>query len=306
MSHRRSSRPPIGGLAFLLLVLPGTAAACAAPGSAASAGNSESVARAAPCALPTPFRAADFGHGANIDNRFLPMRPGTQKTYQGYTVEDGEHVAHTIVTTATDLYKEVDGVRSRVILEVDLDDGEVAESELAFFAQDDAGAVWNTGEYPEEYDNGKFTGAPSTWIAGQRHASAGIHMPATPTDPATFHHEYLQGRAPAVDFLDCASVASVGGRATVTAGAFTDVLTTYERSPLESETAIQTKEHAPGVGVVRIGSKNDPEGESMTLASVVTLSRADLERIDAQVRTMDRRAKDAIEDYRATGSPQKG
>jgi hypothetical protein len=210
-------------------------------------------------------------------------------------------VPHSVVTVVTDLHKQVDGVRSRVILDVDIISGAVSESELAFFAQDDRGAVWNVGEYPEEFDHGRLTGAPSTWISGQRGATGGIHMLPDPARPAVRGVEYLQGRAPAIDFLDCARVARVGGTTQVPAGRFTGVLTTFETSPLDSRTAIQTKEHAPGVGIVRIGHLHDPEGEELVLVSASTLSRAQLDRADDQVRAMDRRAFRTQPVYRATG-----
>lgn len=293
-----------GGLAALLLVLT-PAEAGATPGHGGSAAGSEHKAADLPCRLPSPFRSDEFPDGATIDNPFLPMPPGSKKTYEGHSVAGGVSGKHTVVTIVTDLYKEVDEVQSRVILDVDLQDGEVTESELAFFAQDDDGAVWNTGEYPEEYENGTFAGAPSTWISGEDGASAGIHMPAEPTDRSALGHEYLQGVAPDIEFLDCAAVVGVNGRATVPAGTFTHVLTTFERSPLESETAIQTKEHAPGVGIVRIGAKNDPEGETLELTSVQMLSKENLEAIDARVRAMDRRAQ-RLDEYRSTGPLHQG
>jgi hypothetical protein len=67
-----------------------------------------------------------------------------------------------VVFTVTDLVKVVDGVTSRVVHDVDRQDGEVTEAELAFFAQDDRGNVWNLGEYPETFENGKFAGAPTS------------------------------------------------------------------------------------------------------------------------------------------------
>src|SRR3990170_3720292 len=68
--------------------------------------------------------------------------------------------------------------------------GQLVETELAFFAQDDDGNVWNLGEYPEEYENGEFVGAPSTWIAGLAGAEAGVHMLAEPRQGTGY---YLQG-----------------------------------------------------------------------------------------------------------------
>lgn len=301
-AHRAPSRPrpprllvTAASVLLLLAAVPATAA------SAATGGSSS------PCPLPIPLRAGTFSHGTRIDNRYLPMQPGTRLTYTGTTVDDtGTRVPHEVVTTITDQYKVVDGIRSRVVYDVDRNRRGVTEAELAFFAQDDAGNVWNVGEYPEEYENGAFAGAPSTWISGQAGATGGLHVLADPTDRALWEHEYLQGRAPRIDFLDCAEIEGVGGAVTVPAGRFTGVLKTYERSPLESRSAIQTKEHAPGVGIVRIGSIHDPEGEQLDLVSVVHLGTAQLAAVDAAVRAQDARGYSVSKVYRATGPVRVG
>ena len=232
------------------------------------------------------FGSATFSEPTRIDNEFLPMTPGTRLTYRGTITEGADTVTHEVVFTVTDLVKDVAGVRTRVIYDLDLNDGEVAEAELAFFAQDDEGNVWNLGEYPEEYDAGVFTGAPDVWIAGLEGAVPGIHMPADPEE-LVGGPEYLQGEAPAIDFLDCARVAATGGTVDVPAGHFSDVLTTYERSPLESTTALQTKEHAPGVGIVRIGALDDPEGETLELVAIDTLGPSERARVDAAAFKLD-------------------
>jgi hypothetical protein len=296
MSRLHRSRRLVPGLSALLLVaLTPAAVAHAAAGSSASASSSSS------CSLPVPLRAENFSHGLRIDNRYLPWVPGSRHTYTGTTVDDtGKRVSHTVITTVTDMYKVVDGIRSRVIYDVDRNSSGVTEAELAFFAQDDRGNVWNVGEYPEEYDHGTFSGAPSTWISGQAGATGGLHMLAHPTNKALWEHEYLQGRAPRIDFLDCAEIEDVGRTVTVPAGRFTGVLTTYERSPLASTTAIQTKDHAPGIGVVRIGAINDPEGEQLQLVRMDSLSPAQLRAVDARARALDRHAYQVSKVYRAT------
>jgi hypothetical protein len=274
---------------------------CPSPVDVARAAPAPTAAAAAECTLPFPLRSQDFSHALRIDNRFLPMRPGARLTYRGTTVDDtGKQVPHEVVFTVTDLDKVVDGIHSRVIHDVDRNDGTVTEAELAFFAQDDAGNVWNLGEYPEEYDNGEFTGAPSTWISGRAGATGGLHMLADPTKPANVGHEYLQGRASRIDFLDCAQITGVGGVTTVPAGRFTGVLTTHERSPLDPESGIQIKEHAPGVGIVRIGAMNDLQNEQLGLVSADTLTSAQLAQVDGQARALDRHAYQVSDVYGAT------
>jgi hypothetical protein len=63
----------------------------------------------------------------------------------------------------------VDGVQTVVAWDRDFLEGKLQEQELAFFAQDDQGNVWNFGEYPEEYEAASSPGrrAPGSgaWTA---------------------------------------------------------------------------------------------------------------------------------------------
>ena len=250
----------LGAAAVLVLSLAPAGVAAASAGSGGL-----------PCPQRVPFDPGRFHHATKIDNEFLPMVPGTRHVYTGTTTEG----SHQIVSTVTDLTKLVDGVTARVVHEVDIQDGQVAESELTLFAQDDAGDVWNLAEYPEVFnDNGRFTGAPDTWVAGLRNTVAGIHMLAHPEKRNVRNQQYLQGSAPSIEFLDCARVRSVDGTTTVPVGTFHDVLTTWETSPLEGTAAIQVKKHAPHVGIVRVSAINDPEGETLVLSKNVCLDRS--------------------------------
>ena len=106
--------------------------------------------------------------------------PGTQFVFEGSAiVDEGGRNSRRVVTTVTDLSKVIDGVRTLVVWERDYTAGQLSEPELAFFAQDNAGNVWLVGEYPEEYEDGKFDKAPA-WISGQKGARAGIAMLAEP------------------------------------------------------------------------------------------------------------------------------
>jgi hypothetical protein len=253
------------------------------PAQAAPAGS----AKTASCDPAVPFSSEEFGDPTGIDNEYLPMLPGTRLTYEGDVQAGGGTTPHQVVFTVTDMTQVIDGVRTRVVYDVDSDGGEVLEAELAFFAQSDAGNVWNLGEYPEEYENGVFSGAPSVWLAGLDGASGGIHMLADPEARANRHVEYLQGSAPAIDFLDCAQVAAIDGRVTVPAGEFSDVLTTHERSPLDGTSAVQVKDHAPGVGIVRISAINDPEAETLELVEAAHLTPWEMAAVDVAVLELD-------------------
>lgn len=273
MSRRHHRSLVTGASAILLLSLAPVGAAAAASGSGRL-----------PCPPLVAFDPGNFHHPTQIDNRFLPMVAGTQHVYTGTTSQG----AHQIVSTVTDLTKVVDGVTARVVRETDIQDGQVTEDELTLFAQDDQGNVWNLAEHPELYNaKGKATGAPDTWVSGLRNAQGGVHMLAHPESREVRNTLYSQGSAPSIDFLDCGRVHSVDGTTTVPVGTFSNVLTTHETSPLENTTAIQTKEHAPFVGIVRVSAINDPEAETLELTRNVALDPAARNKLDQQALQLD-------------------
>src|SRR5512135_556978 len=147
-----------------------------------------------------------FARPLVVDNPMFPLAVGTEFTYQGTIVQDGETKPHSVTFTVTDVSKTIGGVRTVVAWDRDFLEGELQEQELAFFAQDDQGNVWNFGEYPEEYENGKFTGAPSTWIRGVDGAYGGIHMLSQPRAGM----RYREGLVPAIEFDDVSAVTRTG------------------------------------------------------------------------------------------------
>ena len=216
----------------------------------------------------------------NVDNPFLPLRPGRQYTLTGTTTAG----KHEVVFTVTNVTKWVNHVRTVVLWDRDFHDGVLAEEELAFMAQDDQGNVWSLGEYPEEID--EVTGArsaPLTWLAGHQGAHAGVLMRA---DPQPNTSAYLQGEAPAVGFLDKARVAQTNvNNVCVPAGCYRGVLVVDEWAPLaQPEDGHQFKYHAPGVGVVKIVGKGGTEQETLVLTRDRMLNPAEMQQ--ATVRTL--------------------
>lgn len=215
-------------------------------------------ARTEGCGAPQRLDRDHFPGRPKIDNRFFPLVPGTEYTLKG-TVGGA---SHTVVTTVTDLTKVVDGVRTIVVLDEDLDGKVLQEVELAMFAQDLGGTVWALGEYPEEYDNGQFTGAPDVWVSGTARAHAGIAMLAR---PALGTPAYLQGVAPKIDFEDCGQVLKTDQRVCVPVKCYDDVLVIDEWAPLDPEGGHHQKFHAPGVGIVRVDATGDVNPEVLNL-----------------------------------------
>lgn len=246
--------------------------------------------------LPQPIDSAVFTNPTLIDHKYLPLAPGTRLVLDGVTLEEDEQIPHQIIYTVSDLTKTIAGIETVVSWILDYSDGELVEAEIAFFAQDDDGNVWQLGEYPEEYEDGEFLLAPS-WIHGIEGSLAGIRMPADP-QPGT--DSYAQGWGPAVGWDDRGKVFEVGTETCVETGCYDDVLIVDEFS-LEEPTFFQVKYYAAGVGNVQVGWKgNDPEGELLELVELLTLDEAEMAEVRAEVLALDTIAYERNEAYAAT------
>jgi hypothetical protein len=248
------------------------------------------------------FDRRNFDRSTDIDNEWFPLRPGTQFVYEGFTVDGGRRVPHRVVFTVTDLTKVIEGVRTVVVWDRDFSTGELVESELALFAQDNDGTVWHLGQYPEEYEKGRLVDAPA-WIAGVQNARPGISMKAKPRLGAP---SYSQGWGPAVSWTDRAQVYQMGRRTCVPAGCYEDVLVMEEFSQEEPD-AFQLKYYARGVGNVRVGWRGeDPTKETLKLVEIVGLSPAALAEVRAEALALEKRAYRITEDVYGGTPPAEG
>ena len=291
MRHRRHRRTA----AFLAAVIvPAGLAACGGRdggGSSTAAGTTgpaaaRVVAPSGPPATARDFDVRNFSHPTRIDNPWTPLRPGTQYVFEGAANRGHGREPHQVITTITDLTKVIDGVRSVVIWERDINEGRLLEGELAFQAQDDDGNVWNLGEYPEEWSDGRVEGAPDTWIAGIAGASGGIMMRAAPR-PGT--PSYRQGFAPAIEFADRAKVLRTGLRDCVPLRCFTHVLLTDETNPNEPGDGHQHKFYAPGIGPIRAAPVGGREREVLVLTRIDRLGPDELAAVRRRALRVDKR-----------------
>jgi hypothetical protein len=234
------------------------------------------------------FDRNKFKSSTNINNQWLPLKPGTRYVYTGSTLEGKKRVPRRLTATVTDLTKVIDGVHTLIVWDLDEKAGKLAETEIAFFAQDIEGNVWLMGEYPEEHENGKFVKAPA-WIHGRQDARAGITMQV---EPRLGSPSYSQGWAPAVEWTDRAKVDEMGQKTCVPAGCYEDVLVIAEGSKKEGPKAEQLKYYARGVGNVLVGWRGDEEKlqEKLELAEIIKLSPAALAKARTEARKLDRRA----------------
>jgi hypothetical protein len=272
----------------------GEAASSHAAG-AAGTGGTASARAAALLAQPGTGRPR-FPAPTAVDNPMFPLRPWTRFSYRGTVVEGGSATPHTVVFTVTDLTKVIGGVRTVVALDQDFLRGRLEEQELAFFAQDAGGNVWNFGEYPEEYDHGRLTGAPDTWLTGTSGAHGGIHMLGRPAAGV----RYTEGRVRAIEFYDVSQVVSAHRVTCLGSRCLRRVLMVDEWSPGNPAGGHQIKYYAPGIGLVRVGARGGDSREYLRLAAVQHLSQSALARARAEALAMDRRAYRVSKIYRVT------
>jgi hypothetical protein len=293
-------RPHRISLAMAALLLVFWASACA--GTNSESGTDEARDRIQSEHLSTvsakDFDPTNFDNSTTVDNKWFPLEPGAYSVFEGSAIEDGERISRRVVTTVTDLTKEINGVNSVIVWERDYNDGKLVEAELGFFAQDNYGNVWHMGEYPEEFENGEFDKAPG-WLAGSKGARAGIAMRA---EPRLGTPGYAQGYAPPpINWNDRGRVYKVGQKTCVPVGCYEDVLV-IEEFERNIPGAYQLKYYAPGVGDVRVGWRGpeEEEKEGLDLVKGVSLGPEALTKARADALKLEKRAYEIKDFYKKT------
>ena len=296
------------------------AAGCASVANPSPSTTAPAPSRSVPSATPTPtptptptappapfetlteeFDHTAFGDSTTVDNTYYPLIPGTRLTFEGeVNGDEGERIPHSVVITVSDMTKVIDGVENVIGYELDFTAGELVEAELAFWAQDDEGAVWHMGEYPEEYEDGEIVGTPA-WMAGVNEDKAGIYMKAAPQLGSL---SYSQGWGPDVGWADRARIFETGSATCVHAGCYDDVLVTAEFNRDEPD-AYQLKYYAPGIGNVRVGWAGalEKDQEVLELVEVTMLGSEDLTRLRQTVLEMEKRAYELSKDVYGNTEP---
>jgi len=245
------------------------------------------------------FDPKNFSNPTKIDNEWFPIKPGMRHMWDGYAVdEEGDEESHSVVFIVTDLVKEIAGVRTVVCWDRDYVDKELEESEIMFLAQDNDGAVWILGEYPEEYSNKEFV-SQASWIHGIKDGNAGIIIKKNPK----LGDEYSQGWAPSVEYTDHALVYKVGEKVKTPAGNFDDVVI-IDESNRETPGAHHLKFYARGTGIVHIdwrGRKTDQE--KMDLIKYDKIGPAEMAKAREAALKLDRHGYEVSKDVYALTKP---
>lgn len=242
-------------------------------------------------AAPPPAAELRFDPGrftgspARGANRYLPLKPGTQSVREGATSVGGRRVPHRVTTTVTDVYREIAGVRAVLVLDDEVDAGQVSQQSLDYLAEDSEGNVWVLGGYTEEYEGGRFVAAIDAWLNGVRGARAGLLVPADPR-PGSPPYSVAQ---PDAEEGDVAQVLKAGVRRCVPFGCFDDVLVVREGKASAPDNEL--KYYARGVGQI----DNVPQTDSVhrdveQLVNLRRLSASGLARASAEALRLDRHA----------------
>jgi hypothetical protein len=223
-------------LAAVLAAVALLAAACDSNGDEESAGDLPRGSE------PVNLDPADFT--TEIDNPYLPMKPGTRWTYR--EIDEEGNALEVVVVVTSETKKIANGITARVVRDTVSQDGQLVEDTLDWYAQDDRGNVWYLGEETAEFENSEIASREGAWEAGVDGALPGIAIPADPQPGMTYRQEYYEGEAE-----DNGEVLSTNEMAKVPYGQFDDMLLTKDTITIEPD-VLEYKLYAKGVGPVLV------------------------------------------------------
>jgi hypothetical protein len=238
-----SERPArLAGVAALLGLIALCVSACGSDTRSSSSGMAAVGAVASD--LPTggePVQLDPAEFGANIDNPYWPMAPGSRWRYRE---RDAAGNTRHIEVTVLGKTERIAGIDARVVHDVVSENGEVQENTYDWYAQDSEGNIWYLGEDTTEYEHGRVKTRKGSWRAGIDGAQAGVILPAHPRLGVGYRQEYYEGKAE-----DAAEVLGLGQRARVPYGFFDRLLVTRDYTPLEPD-VVEHKFYALGLGPI--------------------------------------------------------
>ena len=223
------------------------------------------------------FDPKNFGEPAGDLNKWYPLVPGTQTLRDGSITRGSRKLTHQLRVTVTDVTKEVNGVRTVLVLDQDIDAGQVGEASLDYLAQDKFGNIWYLGSYTELYEGGEFVNAVDAWLAGENDAKPGVWMLTDPKEGMKFV------QAQTSEETIRAEVAKVDERKCVPFDCF--------KSLAILEDGSEFKYYGPGVGhIATEPNYSGGEQEIEELVNVVKLKPQGLAEMSAEALKLDKRA----------------
>jgi hypothetical protein len=249
----------------------------------------------------TEFDPADFVDPTTSTNPYFPLRPGMQWVRQGTTEVGSREVPHQVISTMTDVIREVQGVPTIAMLDQDTDSGELAEASLDYFALDKDGNVWLMGGYTAQYSGGEFTNTADAWLGGSDGAEAGILLPADAdtSTPAWVVGLESEGEGTA------AEVVETGARECAEFACYDDVLVVREGEigALDNE----FKYYARDVGQILNTPRPDSRGQDVeSLVNLTELSPDGLDELSTEALRLEEHARESRPDLFGEPSTRAG
>jgi hypothetical protein len=238
--------------------------------------------------FPTSRPRSDRGRKPSGGNPYLPLEPGMQWVREGRVTVGDRRLSHRIVYTVTDLTKEINGVRAKVVLDQDFNGGELAEQALDFLAEDKRGNVWYLGSYTETYEGGEFVNATDGWLTGLNGARSGILMKARPKKGMSYLEATVPGEGAAVS-----EVIKTGQSKCVPFDCYEDVVVIQEGP----DSGAEYKYYAPDVGhILTEPHYSGGDQETELLMNFTQLSPRGVAEMSKEALRVDRHARVVIPD----------
>jgi hypothetical protein len=189
-----------------------------------------------------------FSNPTAITNPFLPLSKLNQDILEG--TEEGKtmRVERTMKPGVKQFTIGGQKVDAAIMEDREIQDGELEEVTLDYFAQSDDGTVYYLGEDVDNYKNGKIVAHEGAWLYGVNSKHLGIIITGKPAVGQKFSAENAPGITTESDTIE-----SLGETVTVPAGTYTGCVKIKE---VLDDGSVEYKYYAPGVGVVREAGKN--------------------------------------------------
>ena len=259
-------------------------------GAAAGAAPPASVGKNAD---PEQLDPAAFGpNPATGANQWFPLTPGYQSVREGAVNSGRRRIPHRRVYTVTDVSKEIDGVKTVIVLDQDFDGGEIAEQALDYLAEDSQGNVWYLGSYTEAYEGGQFVNANDAWLAGVNGGKAGVLMMA---DPQPGMPRYSQATVPGEGSAE-AEVIKSGQSVCVPFNCYDGVLVIREDGSEDTY-------YAPGAGGIKLQPVSGDPQETEELVNLTQLTDQGLAELSDEALKLDEHARSEASDVFGDSSP---
>jgi hypothetical protein len=236
----------------------------------------------------TEVDPANFVDPTTSTNRYHPLRPGMQWVRQGTTLVGDRPVPHQVISTMTDVIREIDGVPTVAMLDQNTDAGELAQQSIDYFALDKDGNVWLMGSYTAEYSGGEFTNTDDAWLGSSEGSEPGILMPAEPdvSTPAWVVGVESDQKGTA------AEVVETGASECAEFACYEDVVIIREGEigALDNE----FKYYAPAVGQFLNSPRKDSRHKDReSLINLTELTPAGLDEMSAEVLRVEEKARES-------------